>query len=112
MEIALAAIGAILFMSAVNNTTGALFDALKQDIAGSNGFLSWAGLLIVIGIGGRVTGLAVPAKLLMTLLILVYVLKNPKAITTLGDQIRGAQPVTKTEGNADATAGTAEAAQQ
>ncbi|MEJ0094296.1 MAG: hypothetical protein WDN46_12925 [Methylocella sp.] len=92
MEIAVLAIGVILVVTALQNTTGPFFSQLENDLIGQGGFLPWAGLVAVLVIGGKVTGLQSAAKLLLGLLILVYVVKNPTAFSAVASSFQNVQP--------------------
>ena len=90
MELAFFVLGFLFIVAGMRDNVGALFGALEQDLIGPGGFLIWAGLLVAIWVGGEVLRIPGPAKLLMGLLIFVYIVKNPAAVSTAADQLSSA----------------------
>ena len=80
------AIGFVLVATALQNTTGQFFNLLKNDLFGQGGFLIWAGVIAVIGVGGAVTGLGKPARYLIALMVLVFLVTNGKGIVGKAQQ--------------------------
>ena len=90
MELAFFVLGFLFIVAGMRDNVGALFGALEQDLVGPGGFLIWAGLLVSIWVGGEVLRIPGPAKLLMGLLIFVYIVKNPTAVSTAANQLSSA----------------------
>lgn len=70
-------IGAILIVSAIRNSQGALFTALYEDVPG---FVTWAAAILAIGAVGFVPGLKPISRGLLALIIVVLVLRNYQGI--------------------------------
>jgi hypothetical protein len=67
---------------------------VENDLKGSGGLISWIGLVATIYIVGSVIGLQGPAKLLIFLIVLVYVVKNQKNILSISTQLTNTTPTT------------------
>src|SRR5271166_894550 len=87
MELAFIVLGGLLIVTGLNNSVGAFFGALEQDLIGPGGFLIWAGLLTAIWLVGEITGLRLPARYLIILILFAYLVKNPTALTSAGQQL-------------------------
>lgn len=68
--------GLVLIISGYNGTSGKLFDLLKDDIAGTNGFGKWMFALFIIGAIGYVKPLKQFSDTFLFLVILVIVIAN------------------------------------
>lgn len=66
-------IGAILIVSAMRNTYGALFTALGQDVPH---FVVWAAAIVAVGAIGFIPGLKPISRGLLALVIIVLIFQN------------------------------------
>jgi hypothetical protein len=66
-------IGAILIVSAINNTHGQLASELEKDVPG---YFVWAAALCAVAALGFIPGLRTPSRWLLGLIVFVIVLKN------------------------------------
>ena len=78
MILVLILIAAVLIVSALRDTQGDLFAALKSDVPA---FGTWAAALIVLGAIGFIPGLKPVSRGLLALVIVVLVVNNYTAIT-------------------------------
>lgn len=102
--------GALLVMTAYQDTTDKFLALLKDDLIGDGGFLIWAGVLVVISIGGAVLGLGKPARILVVIMVAAFVLRNPDVLSKLQSAVQnagaGPAPSTAAVGAATQVAGT------
>jgi hypothetical protein len=66
-------IGAILIVSAINNTHGQLAAELEKDVPG---YFVWAAALCAVAALGFIPGLRTPSRWLLGLIVFVIVVKN------------------------------------
>jgi hypothetical protein len=76
MAIVLLIIGVALIVSAIRNTYGQLGNLLAGDFTGSNSFLYWLALLVIVGGLGLVPVMRGPSRMLLGLIVLAYLLKQ------------------------------------
>lgn len=69
-------IGLCLIASALKNTEHELGAQLQDDMLGADGFIAWAGAIMVIGAIGYVPVLRTPSRYLLALLATVLIVRN------------------------------------
>lgn len=94
MILILLLIGAVLVVSAIRNSQGALFTALSTD---APGFVIWAAAIVAVGAVGFIPGLKPVSRGLLALILLVIFLKNYQTI------IAGFQGADKSAATSSAT---------
>lgn len=77
MPFLLILIGAVLFVSALQNTQTQLASALEQDIPG---FTKWALAVVLIGALGWIPGFRTISRWLLALVLIVIVVKNYQGV--------------------------------
>lgn len=77
MQFAIIVAGALLIVTAYQNTVGDLGAALKTDAAG---YFRWAGAIAIILAIGMIPGMKTPSRWLLALVAVVVVVKNYTAI--------------------------------
>lgn len=89
MPIIILAVAVMLIVTAYNDTYGALFSQLSSDMPG---FLVWGGLILLLWLGGEATGMEKPAKALLLLVFLAFILQNQSALGNLSAAFSGSTP--------------------
>jgi hypothetical protein len=102
MPFVLIAIGAILFLTAINGTTLQLGSMLKSDTFGKGGYIYWAVAVFIVGAIGYYKPLKKPSDLFLILVILGLLLSNGGVFAKFNQAIASQPPVTP----ATATPGT------
>lgn len=90
MPFVLIAVGIVLLVSAVKNTTGDLFTLLKGDFTGSNNYLYWVVSILIIGAVGYVPTFRNLSRMFLALVIIVLLISKGGFFTQFNKQAFGA----------------------
>jgi hypothetical protein len=86
----LAAVSAVLILSAIRDTQGQLASLLVHDFTGSGSFLMWLAAIVAVGLLGYSPSLKTPSRLLLALIVLGILLSNQGVFAKLQQAV--AQP--------------------
>lgn len=94
MPIILLAAAIMLVVTAYNDTYGALFSQIASD---APGFVVWGAALLILYVISKIPGGEKPAKALLALLVIVFLVGNRGVFSNFSAAITGQQaPVTPT----------------
>jgi hypothetical protein len=86
-------IGIAIVISGIRNTYAQLGQQLAADFAGSGSFIYWVAAIMILGMIGYIPGAQKPARMLLALVILSFVLANGTGFfDRLKSALSGARP--------------------
>jgi hypothetical protein len=86
-------IGIAIVISGIRNTYAQLGQQLAADFTGSGSFIYWVAAIMILGMVGYIPGAQKPARMLLALVILSFVLANGTGFfDRLKSALTGAQP--------------------